>query len=135
MGLRSMIAAMNEAKSRPLSPHLQVYRLPMAALMSITHRVTGAALAGGFVLVTLFLVSAAIGDDSYNMVMGYASSLCGMIVFILWSLALYYHTFNGIRHLVWDWCPSTVSKDKATASGWFILLASAAATALTWMVM
>lgn len=125
---------MNAPKSRPLSPHLQVYRLPMAALMSITHRVAGAALAAGFVLVTLFLVSAAIGDDHYNLVMGYASSLIGMIVLVFWSLALYYHTFNGIRHLIWDWCPSTISKDKATASGWFILLASAAATALTWMV-
>lgn len=129
-----MIAPMNEAKTRPLSPHLQVYRLPMAALMSITHRITGAALSAGFALVAFFLVSAAIGEDYYNVVMGYASSLFGMLVLVAWSLALYYHTFSGIRHLIWDWCPSTVSKDKATVSGWIVLLASAAATALTWMV-
>ena len=29
------------ARSRPLSPHLQVYRLPLLALMSISHRATG----------------------------------------------------------------------------------------------
>lgn len=133
MGLRSMIAPMNEPKSRPLSPHLQVYRLPMAALMSITHRITGAGLAAGFFLVAAFLVNAAIGESYFNAVMNIATSLPGMIVLVFWSFALYYHTFNGIRHLIWDWCPSTISKDKATASGWFILLASASATALTWM--
>jgi succinate dehydrogenase / fumarate reductase, cytochrome b subunit len=129
-----MIAPMNEPKSRPLSPHLQVYRLPMAALMSITHRITGVILSGGFILVTLFLVCAAIGEKYYTAVMNFAQSGLGLFILIGWSLALYYHTFNGIRHLVWDWCPSTISKDKATASGWFILIASAAATALTWMV-
>jgi succinate dehydrogenase / fumarate reductase cytochrome b subunit len=129
-----MIALMNEAKKRPLSPHLQVYRLPMAALMSISHRITGAVLSGGFILVTLFLMCAAIGETYYNAVMNFAQSGLGIVIMIGWSLALYYHTFNGIRHLVWDWCPSTVSKDKATVSGWLVLLASAAATALTWMV-
>lgn len=125
---------MNTPRTRPLSPHLQVYRLPMAALMSITHRITGAILAGGFFLIALFLVSAAMGETYYSAVMNVVQSLPGLLVMIGWSLVLYYHTFNGIRHLVWDWCPSTVSKDKATLSGWFILLASAAATALTWMV-
>ena len=133
MGLRSMIAAMNEPKSRPLSPHLQVYRLPMAALMSITHRVTGAGLAAGFVLVAAFLMCAAIGENYYDFAMRAATSLPGVIILVLWSFALYYHTFNGIRHLIWDWCPSTVTKAKATATGWFILLVSAAATSLTWM--
>ena len=128
-----MIAAMNEPKSRPLSPHLQVYRLPMAALMSITHRITGVILAGGFLLVAAFLISAAFGENHYNAVARFSSSIFGLVILIGWSLALYYHTFNGIRHLIWDWCPSTVSKDKATVSGWIILLLTAAATSLTWM--
>mgnify|MGYP002830691554 CR=1 FL=1 len=36
--------------NRPLSPHLQVYRLPIAAIASIMTRITGHALVAGIVL-------------------------------------------------------------------------------------
>ncbi|MBW0002482.1 MAG: succinate dehydrogenase, cytochrome b556 subunit, partial [Hyphomicrobiales bacterium] len=35
---------------RPLSPHLQVYRWPITMVMSIAHRITGAALYFGTLL-------------------------------------------------------------------------------------
>ena len=34
----------NRPTNRPLSPHLQVYRLPITARLSILHRATGVAL-------------------------------------------------------------------------------------------
>ena len=123
---------MNTSKPRPLSPHLQVYRLPMAALMSITHRITGAILSGGFLLIAAFLVCAASGAECFNMVMDFASSPFGIFILVGWSAALYYHTLNGIRHLVWDTKPSTISMDKATASGFFIIAATLLLTAATW---
>lgn len=40
--------------SRPLSPHLQIYKLPLAAIISISHRMIGAVLfASGVVLALL----------------------------------------------------------------------------------
>lgn len=37
-------------RERPLSPHLQVYRLTLTMAMSIVHRITGAALYVGTLL-------------------------------------------------------------------------------------
>lgn len=128
-----MISPMNTPSPRPLSPHLQVYRLPMAALMSITHRITGAILAGGFLLIAGFLVAAALGEGPYNQVMAFASSGFGKFILFSWSAVLYYHTLNGVRHLIWDNSPSTVTKCKATVSGWLVLALTAALTAFTWL--
>ncbi len=118
--------------ARPLSPHLQVYRLPMTALMSITHRITGAILSGGFILIAAFLVCAAIGADCFNAVMGFAASPLGLFIMIGWSAVLYYHTLNGIRHLIWDMKVDTITEHKAVISGWFIITASVLLTAATW---
>ncbi|WP_369015015.1 succinate dehydrogenase, cytochrome b556 subunit, partial [Escherichia coli] len=43
--------------NRPLSPHLQVYRLPLAAVTSIMTRITGHALVAGIVLIVWWLVA------------------------------------------------------------------------------
>src|SRR6185503_315021 len=44
---------------RPLSPHLGIYRITITMLMSIVHRITGAALYFGTILLAAWLVSAA----------------------------------------------------------------------------
>ncbi len=124
---------MNTSKTRPLSPHLQVYRLPMTALMSITHRITGAALCGGFVLIAAFLVAAATNAACYDAVMGFASSLLGKAIMIAWSAALYYHTLNGVRHLIWDMKPVTIDEGKAVISGWMIIAGTLLLTLTTWL--
>jgi len=88
--------------NRPLSPHLQIYRLPLVALMSITHRITGVALSAGTILLVIWLGSAAYGPETYDQVSAYLASPLGMIVLFGFSAAFYYHLCNGIRHLVWD---------------------------------
>lgn len=88
--------------NRPLSPHLQIYRLPLVALQSITHRITGVALSAGTILLAIWLGSAAYGPEAYDQVSACLASPFGMIVLFGFSLAFYYHLCNGIRHLVWD---------------------------------
>jgi succinate dehydrogenase / fumarate reductase cytochrome b subunit len=105
----------------------------MAALMSITHRITGAILAGGFLLVAGFLIAAALGEQPYNQVMAFASSGLGKFILFGWSAVMYYHTLNGVRHLIWDKSPSTVTQCKATVSGWLVLALTAALTVITWL--
>ena len=117
--------------SRPLSPHLQVYRLPMTALMSISHRITGAILSGGSLLITAFLIAAMMGETEYNMVVGFAGSWMGTAILAGWSFALYYHLCNGIRHLIWD-TASMLSDTAAAISGWVVIAASIFLTAATW---
>lgn len=89
-------------KSRPLSPHLQVYRLPLTALLSISHRMTGVLLSLGLLAIAGFLAIAADGADTYGMAMGWLDSPPGRIALWLWIYALLFHACHGVRHLVWD---------------------------------
>jgi succinate dehydrogenase / fumarate reductase cytochrome b subunit len=117
--------------ARPLSPHLQVYRLPMAALMSISHRITGAALAGGCVLFTAFLMAAAVGPGAYGIALALAYSWFGQVCLFLLLGAFYYHLCSGIRHLIWD-TGRMFEKSQAFVSGWIVLAATIALTLGTW---
>ena len=89
-------------RSRPLSPHLQIYRWPITMAASITHRVTGVALAGGTLFLAGWLLAAASGPDAYAIFARVAVHPLGQVVLFgfLWSLC--FHLLNGIRHLAWD---------------------------------
>lgn len=99
---------MSEARSssgavnRPLSPHLQVYRLLINMLMSIVHRITGAALYFGSLLLAWWLTAAAIGPDYFAIVNGIFASLPGKVVLFGFTWALLHHMMGGIRHFIWD---------------------------------
>ena len=90
------------ARQRPLSPHLQVYRLPLPALMSISHRMTGIILSSGTLMLTLYLVALANGPESFALVQKVIAYPVGMLVLFGYSVALFYHCCNGVRHLFWD---------------------------------
>jgi len=47
--------------NRPMSPHVQIYRLPLTAIVSITHRATGVALSFGALLMVWILASVSAG--------------------------------------------------------------------------
>ena len=90
------------ARQRPLSPHLQVYRLPLPAIMSITHRMTGIILSSGTVLLTLYLAALAGGAESFATAQMIISHPIAQVVLFGYSVALFYHACNGVRHLFWD---------------------------------
>jgi succinate dehydrogenase / fumarate reductase cytochrome b subunit len=87
---------------RPLSPHLQVYRLPITAVLSISHRLTGVFLSIGLVFWVLFLVALAQGEGAYGVAQGVLDSIPGRGLLWLWIFALFFHLCHGIRHLIWD---------------------------------
>jgi succinate dehydrogenase / fumarate reductase, cytochrome b subunit len=45
--VEALMAETRAQHERPLSPHLQVYRLTLTMMMSVVHRVTGAMLCVG----------------------------------------------------------------------------------------
>ena len=51
--------------NRPLSPHLQVYRLPLTALLSITHRGTGVFLSLGAIFLVLLVTFHSLGSGKF----------------------------------------------------------------------
>jgi succinate dehydrogenase cytochrome b subunit len=89
-------------RSRPLSPHLQVYRWPITMAMSIAHRITGGALYFGTLLLVFLLLSAAAGEGSYAKASAIFSSIPGQIVLFGYSWALIHHMLGGIRYFIWD---------------------------------
>jgi len=87
---------------RPLSPHLQVYRWQLTSVMSILHRASGLALSVGAVLLVWWLGAAADGPEPYVGFQHFIGSWFGLLLLFGWSVALFYHLCNGIRHLWWD---------------------------------
>jgi succinate dehydrogenase / fumarate reductase cytochrome b subunit len=118
---------------RPLSPHLQVYRWPLSMALSISHRVTGVGLSIGTLLLTWWLVAAAISDDAFATVQWFLATPIGMLLLFGWSASLLFHFFTGIRHLAWD-AGYGFDKPKYNRSGWAAIVATAVATVLLWVV-
>ena len=94
---------MHRNPSRPLSPHMTVWRWGPHMLVSILHRVTGGGLAvvGGMALVW-WLTAAASGPEAYATFPDIADDWYGVIIGVGLSWALFQHTLSGIRHLVMD---------------------------------
>ncbi len=94
--------AETKAPERPLSPHLQVYRWPLPMLMSILHRVTGAGLYFGTLLMAWWLTAAGSGPNAYATIGSFINSFFGRLVLFGYTWALIHHMLGGIRHLIWD---------------------------------
>jgi succinate dehydrogenase cytochrome b subunit len=88
--------------ARPLSPHLQIYKPMLTMVMSIVHRITGAALYFGTLLLAWWLIAVASGPDAYANVEWFMSSLIGRLILFGYTWALLHHMLGGIRHLIWD---------------------------------
>jgi succinate dehydrogenase / fumarate reductase, cytochrome b subunit len=95
---------MSETKpaSRPLSPHLQIYRPMLTMMMSIMHRITGAALYCGVILLVWWLTAAATSDSAFDFAQGFFGHWFGRLILFGLTWALIHHALGGLRHLLWD---------------------------------
>jgi len=118
---------------RPTSPHLQIWRWHVTMLGSILHRITGSGLAGGTVLVALWLGALAFGPEAYGTFVGLAGSPFGLLIWFALSLAGFYHLASGVRHLIWD---NGYALDIPTAEklGWAALIGSVVLTIITALI-
>ncbi len=130
-----MVARSSEGKlvQRPLSPHLQVYKWPVSMALSIGHRISGVGLAIGTLLMTWWLVAAALSDGAFAAVQGVLSSVIGVLALMAWTAALIFHLFSGIRHLIWDIGLGFDNRSYRT-SGWTVVVAVVAVTLIVWAV-
>ena len=120
-------------RNRPLSPHVQIYRLPLLALMSITHRITGVGLVVGLVALAYWLGAAAYGPDAFARAQAVLGSPLGLLLLFGWTVALFFHLGHGIRHLLWEagW---GFEIPEAYFSAKVALVATAVLTVLAWIV-
>ena len=121
--------------SRPLSPHLQVYRPMYTMVLSISHRATGVLQSVGLLLLAYWLVAAAGGKESYAVAAKVFANPFVRLAIAGWIVAFWYHLFAGVRHLVWD-AGFGFEKQTARRSGRLIVvlavLASLFTLALAW---
>lgn len=88
--------------NRPLSPHLEVYRPQWTSMLSIAHRVTGVGLLVSACMVVWWFMGAAGGAESFAATDAWITSFLGDLILFFSVFALWYHTCNGVRHLIWD---------------------------------
>ena len=88
--------------SRPISPHLQVYRLPLTGIISITHRMTCLILSVGLIFFVYLLYVILAGPDSYLELQSFMQQWMAKLVYWGFIYALFFHLCHGVRHLVWD---------------------------------
>jgi succinate dehydrogenase cytochrome b subunit len=115
---------------RPLSPHLQVYRPQITSTLSILHRIAGIGLGVGTLVFVWWLAAAASSDTAFENAAHFMRSPLGWLLIAGWTLALWYHFCNGIRHLLWDIGRGFELK-AVHASGKFVVGAAVVLTVLT----
>ncbi len=120
----------SNGSNRPLSPHITIYRPQITSVLSIVHRITGAGLTLGMVLIVWWFVAAATSPGYFRFVDGLLTSWAGLLILggSLW--AFWFHFFNGIRHLRWD-AGKGLSLAQSTRSGWRVLGFSVLATTVS----
>jgi succinate dehydrogenase / fumarate reductase cytochrome b subunit len=118
---------------RPLSPHLQIYSPLINMVMSILHRITGAALYFGTLLLSWWLIAAAIGPNYFDFVNGLFGTVVGKLVLFGYTWALVHHMLGGIRHLIWD-TGRGLGLSAVDALCWATIAGSAALTVLIWVI-
>lgn len=126
-------SAIRGTSNRPLSPHLQIYKPQLTSVLSISHRITGIALAAGTLLLVAWIVGAAKGPDAFAIVSGFLRNPLGLLLLFGWSAALFYHLANGIRHLFWD-AGYGFELETAYRSGWIVVGATVVLTGLAWII-
>ena len=126
---------MTAPTSRPLSPHLTIWKWGPHMLVSILHRVTGSALTvAGLALLTWWLLAIASGAPAYDQFVAVATRPIGIAVLVGLTWAFWQHSFSGLRHLFMDMGAGYELKTNRL----FAVLTIAAAlfaTALTWFVL
>lgn len=130
------MSIISELKSkRPLSPHLQVYKLPYNARMSIIGRLVGIVLFFAVSVILAWFVAVTWQPELYASTMELLATPGideGFKYFLLLgAFVTFFYIGNGIRHVLWDFVIGVKPKAGVT-TGNIVLLVSALLTAGLW---
>jgi succinate dehydrogenase / fumarate reductase, cytochrome b subunit len=119
--------------SRPLSPHLTIFRPYINMVMSIVHRITGSINYAGSAVLALWLAMSASGPAGYEMASAMLGSPLGLFVLFGFSWSLIHHACGGIRHFIWD-TGAGLSIPSFRFLSWMTIVGSLIITALVWTI-
>lgn len=128
-----MTSSPEPESKRPLSPHLQVYRLPYNANMSIAGRGVGVGLAGLVTLLLMWFVAIVWSPELFDLTMSFIDTPYTKYAFLLLAFVVFFYIGNGIRHVMWDFVVG-VNVKTGVMTGNVVLLLSALLTLGLWFV-
>lgn len=120
--------------SRPVSPHLQIWRWHVTMLASILHRATGIALTLGAIGLAAWLAALAAGPEVFTPIDEALHSLLGQVVLYGLVAALGFHLLAGLRHLVLD-AGLLFKKPSANLSAWIAVSGLVIAPVALWVTL
>lgn len=123
-----------ERGSRPLSPHLTIYRNQINMVTSILNRITGAGMILAAVMVVWWLLAAASDPSYFEYVNGIMVSWPACVIWVGSIWAFWFHFCGGIRHLIMDFGYG-YELSSVNLSGWLVVAASVILTILTFLVL
>ena len=91
-------------QNRPVNINLFKIKLPLSALLSITHRISGILIFFIVLPVSAYTLSSIFqNQESYNTFLAYYSNnLSIKLTYLFLVLIFQYHIFTGIRHMLMD---------------------------------
>ncbi len=125
-----MPMTMNE---RPLSPHLQIYKVELPMLLSGLHRITGIALSVGSILLVAWISSAVHSAEAFASMSRFLGGFFGQFVLFGWTFSLIYHSVSGVRHLIWD-TGRLLEVEQIYSSSKIVLAIAIVLTLLAWIL-
>ncbi len=118
---------------RPLSPHLQVYRLPYNAIMSISGRMVGIGLCLSLIALLCWFVAIVWNPSLFDQTKMFLDNPLTKYVALLWAFFVFFYIGNGIRHVLWN-IGVGLNQKAGIISGNIVLLLSAVLTIGLWCV-
>ena len=117
--------------NQPLSPHLSIYKWQVTNTLSILHRFSGALLFLAAMDFSIWLVSIAMGENSYALISSLFSSRLALAIWVAVSFSFFYHSLNGLRHLAWDFGKG-FETHQVNYSGFIVVFLTLALTSSFW---
>ena len=118
---------------RPLSPHLQIYKVELPMLLSGLHRITGIALSVGSLLLIAWIESAVYSAQAFAALSRFLGSFIGQLMLFGWTFSLIYHSVTGVRHLIWD-TGRLLEVEQIQSSSKFVVAVTIVLTVLAWIL-
>ena len=118
--------------NRPLSPHLSIYKKVLPAVFSIFHRFTGIGMSIGALLLSIWIILIALGPNYFSIFQSISSYVIFKFFLFFWTMAIFYHLFNGIRYLIWSY-GKMMELDAVYKSAYVVLALSILSTLFVWL--
>lgn len=119
---------------RPLSPHLTIYKPQLSSITSILHRITGVWLFIGLIGFIWWVVcSIYTSFDNAIAKPEIFETVIGRLVLLSWTISLFYHFLNGIRHLIWD-AGYGFNIKTADKTGLLVIFGTLVLTTISWII-